>query len=104
MNDFIPFNGGKNPCHPKDIVKVTVRNGKTSSFSLESEKFYWGHSGLGPDIVAYQIVESNYSREQKLFEETFPNLFHDKTPSGMYSDEKTQYVWDGWRARFELIK
>lgn len=98
-DDFIPHNGGPCPCHPKDIVHVEWRNGDIHEDVAVG--WIWDWNNDIDDIVAYKIVKTSIEVEQEKFEKTFPNLPHEKTNSGDYAAEKTQYTWEGWRARSE---
>lgn len=72
-----------------------------------------GHTGL---FNAYRIeTDTHYlivqlpptpdplEKERQEFEECFPNLAKSLTPSGMYGNTNTQYVWEGWQARASRV-
>lgn len=39
----------------------------------------------------------DYEASRGKFESTFPNLPRERTPSGMYSDRRSQLVWEGYQ-------
>jgi hypothetical protein len=52
------WNGGKCPVHPKTVVNVWYRNGKTN-MSAQAVYFWWKHpdNENGGDIVCFQVVK-----------------------------------------------
>jgi hypothetical protein len=48
-------------------------------------------------------MKDEFEKMQAAFEETFPNLLVDKSPSGRYINQNTQCVWEGYRAALEQV-
>jgi hypothetical protein len=61
----------------------------------------WGHIGLESGNFwrpFYSPAPSAEEVERNRFEDTFPNMRKERTPSGRYVNDKFQGMWESWRA------
>jgi hypothetical protein len=61
MTEWIKWNGGECPVHPKTVVRVQLRcqsieYADTNDF-VGSTDLRWTHTGEGGDIIAYKIIQ-----------------------------------------------
>lgn len=90
------WEGGENPCHPKDIIAYITRDGQRVEFeNRESREYRWSRDFTGDDIVAYKIV--------KKYVEPRPMTFKD-IPVGAVFTEKRKRKPDplGSRMNFSI--
>jgi len=82
---------------PGDVPKWCFRQ----YFRISDGDVVFSHANVDATFFIDIARPTNPDIERAKFEETFPNLDKELTPSGMYKNCYSQACWEGWRAKSE---